>query len=416
MPTSDDGGASNAKTTTQPPRKYPFGEAEGLSLRPELAELQSSRALARVRLPYGGDAWLATSYEDVRAVLGDPRFSRAAAFGKDVPRLSEAINTHATILDMDPPDHTRLRRLVAMAFTPKRVEALRPRTQEIVDGLLERMAVSKPPVDLMESLAWPLPITVICALMGVPVEDTERFRSWTDTALAVTAFSGAEIRQGMENLRSYIAGLIAERRDTPRDDLLGAMVQARDAEDRLSENELVMFGVTLLVAGHETTANTLGNFIYTLLTHPEQLARLRTDPSLVPSAIEELLRYTPLSGSAGFVRIATEDVELSGGRVRAGDAVLTETAAANRDEQAFEHAETIDIGRTNNPHLSFGHGVHYCIGAQLARMELTIALGTLLRRFPDLALAVDADKVEWKRGRRVRGLHSLPVTWSEVRP
>ncbi|MET0134888.1 MAG: cytochrome P450, partial [Kibdelosporangium sp.] len=348
-------------------------------------------------------------------VLSDPRFSRAAAFGKDVPRGVPVINDQPSILDMDPPDHTRLRKLAAKAFTARRVELLKPRTRQIIDGLLADMIAAGPPADLMDALSWPLPITVICELLGVPVEDRATFRAWTDASLAITAFRPEQIQQSRVNLRQYMAGLIAQRRERPADDLLTALVKARDEEDRLSEVEMVQFSVGLLVAGHETTANQFGNFVYSLLTHPDQLAKLRAAPELVDRAVEELMRHTPLGASASFPRIATEDIQLGGVLVRAGDAVFTDIIAANRDPRVFDRPGELDVAREANPHMGFGHGVHHCLGAQLARLELRLALAAVLRRLPDLSLAVDAPDVPWKHGRLVRGLQTLPVTWSEVR-
>jgi cytochrome P450 len=392
-------------------RSYPFGEADGLVLDPTLTAL-IERPLTKVRLPYGGEAWLATRYADVKTVLGDRRFSRAAAAGRDVPRVTRAVEAGNRILTMDPPEHTRVRRLVAKAFTASRVKDLRPRTQRIADDLLERMAAHGAPANLVELFAMPLPITVICELLGVPIEDRVQFREWTDMSLAITALTQEEIDFGKRQLIGYIGELIAIRRETPTDDLLTALVRARDDEDRLTEEEMVELGVALLVAGHETTANQISNFVYTLLTHPDQLTVLRRDPEVVPSAVEELLRYTPLGGSGGFARIATEDIEIGGVLVRAGEAVFAEVATANRDPAVFQHAEELDLTRQSNPHVGFGHGVHHCLGAQLARMELQVALSSLLGRFPDLALAVHPDEVPWRRGRRVRGPYALPVTWT----
>ncbi|KAA2266134.1 cytochrome P450 [Solihabitans fulvus] len=398
-------------TVDQQPRTYPFAESERLDIDPRYAELREHEPLARVRLPYGGDAWLATRHEDVRLVLGDPRFSRAATVGRDVPRLTPSLSRDSSILSMDPPEHSRLRRLVAKAFTARRVEQLRPRAQQVVDGLLDDLVAQGSPADLVEGLALPLPITMICELLGVPTEDRDRFRAWSDTVLALTAFSPEEIEVAIAELNGYLAGLIQQRREEPTDDLLGALVLARDEDDRLSEDELVGLGVTLLVAGHETTANQIGNFVYALLTHPGPLAALRADPQALPTAIEELLRFTPLGSSAGFPRIAMEDVEVGGVLVRAGEAVLVHAVSANRDERVFEHAADLDLVRAHNPHIAFGHGVHHCLGAPLARMELQVAVGTLLDRFPRLDFAVPADEVPWKRGRLVRGLRALPVTW-----
>jgi cytochrome P450 len=242
-----------------------------------------------------------------------------------------------------------------------------------------------------------------------------KFRAWTDATLAITAYTPEEIQDSRDQLRGYMAGLIAQRRERAADDLLTGLVKARDEEDRLSEMEMVQFAVGLLVAGHETTANQFGNFMYQLLTHPDELARLRTDPGLVDSAVEEMMRFTPLGGAgAGFPRIATVDLEVGGMLVRAGEAVFVDVVAANRDPRVFENPDKLDVGRQVNPHIGFGHGVHHCLGAQLARLELRMALTTVLRRFPDLAFAVDEGEISWKHGRMVRGLQALPVTWSEV--
>ena len=397
-------------TTSQEPRNYPFGEANRLELDPTYEELRRTEPVARVRLPYGGDAWLVTKYDDVKTVFSDLRFSRAAVLGQDVPRAVPMIQDRQTILSMDPPEHGRLRKLVAKGFTMRRVEQLRERAQEIVDGLLDEMEKSGAPADLVEALDMPLPITIICEMLGVPYDDRSDFRKWSDQALAVTAFTPEEITAGFENLQSYIAGLVAERRKSPTDDVLGTLVTARDEGDRLSEEELVNFGVTLLVAGHETTANQLGNFMFTLLSNPERLAELRADPDLVPAAVEELLRITPLGGSAGFPRIATEDVELSGVTIRAGDAVFV-GQGGNRDPEVFPEPDRIDFHRENNAHVAFGHGVHHCVGAPLARMELQVAISTLLSRYPALELAVPAAEVPFKKGRLVRGPRELLVRW-----
>jgi cytochrome P450 RapN len=390
---------------------YPFGAAERLELDPEYGRLRDGGELARVTMPFGGDAWLATSYEDVKTVQADPRFSLEATFAADVPRTMPLIPTDPNLLTMDPPDHTRLRRLVAKAFTARRMEQLRPRAQEVVDGLLDRIVAQGPPADLVEDLALPLPITMICELLGVPFEDRDRFRCWSDTVLAITAYTPDEIATARDELKEYLAELVQQRREQPTDDLLGVLVVARDEDERLSEEELIQFGITLLVAGHETTANQIGNFIYTLLTHPEQLNVLKADPSVLIPAIEELLRFTPLGSSAGFSRIALEDVELSGVLVRAGEAVVAQGAAANRDKSVFDHPDELDFGREHNPHIAFGHGAHHCLGAQLARIELQVAIGSLVRRLPDLRFAVPEAELSWKSGMLMRGLTQLPVEW-----
>jgi cytochrome P450 RapN len=252
---------------------------------------------------------------------------------------------------------------------------------------------------------------VICELLGVPVEDRDKFRVWTDRLLSL---SGAEIeqtQQARESLDAYLAELIAQRRVEPTEDLLGQLVVARDEGERLSEGELVTFGVTLLVAGHETTANQTGNFVFLLLDQPQLWQQLVGDPDLVPAAVEELTRFVPLGASAAFARIATEDLELGGQLVRKGESVVTTIASANRDEAVFDRPNEINLTREQNPHIGFGHGVHHCLGAPLARLELQLAVGTLVRRLPGLRLAVPADDVAWRVDRLVRGVRALPVAW-----
>jgi len=391
-------------------RSYPFGTNHGLDLDPTYAQARAE-GLVRIEMAYGGPAWLATRYEDVKTVLADLRFSRAETLGKDVPRILPAIVDDPSILSMDPPNHTRLRRLVATAFTARRTEQLRPRIQQIIDELLDDMIAKGSPADLAESLAWPLPIVVICELLGVPVEDRDKFREWTDVSLATDGVDMATIDAARDGLQGYLAELVAKRRVEPTDDLLGQLVVARDEGDRLSEQELILFGITLLVAGHETTANQTGNFVYLLLRQPQLWQKLVDDPDLVPAAIEELSRFTPLGAAGGFARIAKEDIEVGGQLVRKGEAVIVQMGAANRDDAVFERPDEIDFARETNPHIAFGHGVHHCLGAPLARMELQLAVGTLVRRLPGLRLAVPADDVAWRADRLVRGVRALPVAW-----
>ncbi|GAA3348399.1 cytochrome P450 [Amorphoplanes nipponensis] len=392
-------------------RRYPFSEPDRLNLDPLYAELRREEPVTRVRLPYGEEAWLATRYQDVKVVLGDPRFSRALSVGRDEPRTSPQ-QIGGGILSMDPPDHSRLRRLVAKAFTARRVEQLRPATTAIADELVDAMAAAGPPADLVEAFSTPLPVRVICMLLGVPPTDQHLFRTWSEAIISTTSLSQETIVGYLGSLHAYMAGLIAQRRETPTDDLIGAMVQARDEDnDRLTEQEMVELAAGLLAAGHETTVTQISNFMYVLLTHPEQLAVLRARPELVPDAVEELMRYVPLGAASAFARYATEDLELSGVRIRAGEPVIAALSSANRDAAVFEEPDRLDLTRGAGPHIGFGHGVHHCLGAQLARMELQVALGTLLRRLPGLALAVDDKELPWKSGLLVRGLRSLPVTW-----
>jgi cytochrome P450 len=379
--------------TTIEPRTFPFGEPERLDLEPLYVQLRREEPMSRVQLPYGEPAWLATRYEDVKVVLGDPRFSRAAVKDRDEPRTRVHQIPPTTIMHFDPPEHSRLRRLVAKAFTARRVELLRPRAQEIADGLVDAMVAKGAPAELVEDFALPLPITVICELLGVPVEDRKDFRTWSDAFLSTTRFTPQQVGEYVGLLRQYMAGLIAQRRETPTDDLIGALVVARDQDDRLSEDELLSMAEGLLVAGHETTASQIPNFLFALLTNPEQLALLRADPDLVPKAVEELLRYVPLSTSGGMPRYALEDVELGGVTVRAGD------------------ADRLDVTREESSHVGFGFGPHHCLGAPLARMELQVTLSTLLTRLPGLRFAGSAEDVEWKSGVSTRGPATMAITW-----
>ncbi|GAB2660147.1 cytochrome P450 [Nocardia goodfellowii] len=399
-------------TTDFEVRQYPFGEPVRLDIDPLLARLRRTEPVARIQLPYGGEGWLVTRYDDVRLVLADPRFSRARAVDReDLPRATPEPPRGDSLLSMDPPEHTRLRKLVAKAFTSRRVEQLRPRAQQIVDEHLAAIAASGPPADLVRQLALPLPVTLICEMLGVPTEHQHRFRDFSDAILSTTAYTRTQIAAARAELETYLAELIAQRRAEPADDLLGALVAARDNDDRLSETELVNLGLGLLIAGHETTANQIANFTYVLLSEPGHWDLLRREPDLVPRAVEELLRHVQLGSGGAFARIATEDVTLSGVTVRAGEAVFVNTQAANRDESVFAEPEELDLTRISNPHIAFGHGAHHCLGAQLARLELQVAMSSLLRGFPGLRLAVPLDEVPWKRGLLVRGPEELLVTW-----
>ena len=399
---------------SSPARSYPFSAAHALDLDPTYEELRGDEPVTRVTLPYGGEAWLATRYEDVRTVLGDPRFSRAATVGQDVPRVRPEVDTsRESILNMDPPEHSRLRKLVARAFTARRVEELRPRAQEIMDGLVAEMVKQGPPVDLVEAVSTPLPVTVICELLGVPVGDRDIFRAGADAALSTTSMTPEERVTARDELGAYMAGLVAQRRQAPTDDLLGALVVARDEQDRLTEIELIQLSMGVLIAGHETTLNQIGNFTYLLLTHPDELAGLREHPDHIPAAVEELLRYVPLGAGAGFVRVATEDIQLGDVLVRKGESVMPAVQSANRDPNVFDGPEGLVWDRESNPHMGFGHGAHHCLGAPLARLEARIALDRLLARFPGLAPADPAAPPRWRPSTRTHGLLELPVTFGK---
>lgn len=392
------------------PRRYPFGANVGLGLHPLYEQVRKHEPLSRVQLPYGELAWLVTGYEDVKVVLSDPRFSRAEATRRDHPRVIPDV-IPLGLLDLDPPGHTRIRRLFARAFTARQCESLRPRAEQIAAGLAQAMIEAGPPADLMAAFARRLPKSVIFELFGVPDDDRGEFAGWVDdaTSAQVSASTRAE---GLRKQAEYMADLVAQRRRRPTADLLGRLVLARDEGDQLSEDELNLLSFSVLAAGFETTASQIGNFTYLLLSLPGQFAWLRDHPGLLAGAVEELLRFTPLVASATLVRYAMTDVELSGGTVAAGDAVLTFAPAANRDPAVFSDPGVLDLSRPPAAgHLSFGYGAHHCLGAQLARMELQVALGTLTSHLPGLHLAVSPSEVSWKPSVLTRSPTALPVTW-----
>ncbi|MEV5981890.1 cytochrome P450 [Streptomyces sp. NPDC052114] len=394
------------------PRPFPFAPAPGLDEEPQFAALRASEPLCRVRLPYGGDAWLVTRYEDVKRVLGDPRFSRAETTHPHVPRLQPVPAGEGLLMSLDPPDHTRLRRTVLGAFTVRRMNGLRPATEVIAHELLDAMEAPGPPADLVGAFALPLPVRVICALLGIPYADHADLLRWSHTLLSTTACDERAMAEADTALTRYFTGLVARLRGEPSDGLLGELVRARDAEDgRLDDGEVVALARDLLIAGHETTAAQITNFTHVLLHHPEQLAELRARPELMPAAVEELLRYVPLGPGAFRARVAVEEVELCGVRIGPGETVFAPTVSANRDPGAFDDPARLDLGRRRNAHLGFGYGMHHCVGAQLARMELNVAMTALLARFPALRPAAEADDIQWKSGGQVRGPLRLPVRW-----
>ncbi|MGW4829799.1 cytochrome P450 [Amycolatopsis japonica] len=373
--------------------------------------------MSRVVFPSGCEGWLVTRYEDVRLIFSDTRFSRNL-LAPGAPCLIEpgdfSTGEHS-ILNMDPPDHTRLRKLTAQAFTVRRIAGLRPRIQQIADTLLRAMAEHGPPVDLVETFAFPLPTAVMCEILGVPYEGRERFRQWSRVIVTPMAYSPAEVAQARRDGADDMAALVAVKRETPGEDLLSVLVHARDEDgDRLTEAELIDLATQLLLAGHETTVSLIATGIVLLTGHPDQLAALRSDPSLTEGAVEEIMRFDG-PADASLLRVALEDVELSAGPVRRGEAVLAHTGAANRDEAAFPGASRFDIRRRNAPQLGFGHGLHFCLGAALARLEGEIAFRTLLDGLPGLDLAVPASAITWRPPLSIRGPEAVPVTWATTK-
>ena len=392
-------------------RSYPFSRIR-LEPDPQYAELRRIEPVCRVQLPFGPPAWLVTDYVLTKAVLGDTRFSRAAAVGRDNPResVADVSQVAESLLSMDPPEHTRIRKLVGKAFTPRRVEELRPRAAEIASGLLDDLVAAGPPADLVDSFSFALPAIVICELLGIPEGDRHTFRGWADATVSTTTTAPVQEQDAYLHLVSYLAELFEQRRARAGDDLLTGLVQARDNDDRLSESELLVLAMALLVAGYETTARQVTNMAYTLFTHPAHLQQLREQPGMLPAAIEEMLRFN-VFGSAINPRIATTDVQVGDVLVRAGEPVLCSRSSANRDEKVFSRADELDWGRDPNPHLAFGYGPHFCLGANLARMELQVALGTLLSRLPRVQIAVPEECLTWNDGVIMRGLAAFPITW-----
>ncbi|MFB7247393.1 cytochrome P450 [Streptomyces populi] len=373
------------------------------------AQFRRAGPVHRITGTDGLPAWLVTGYDDVREALADPRLSlakrNATPGGYRGMALPPALD--ANLLNMDPPDHTRIRRLVSRAFTPRQIEQLREPIQRTADELLDVIAAEER-TDLIVSYAAPLPITVICDLLGVAPADRLDFRSWTDSLVAPDPARPSLAREAIGNMLSFLSHLIAGKRTAPSDDLLSALIAVRDEEDRLNEDELTSLAFLVLFAGYENTVHLIGNAVLTLLRHPEQSAELRADPTRLSSVVGELARYDgpmPLA----VRRFPTEDVSIGGVTVPAGETVLLSLAAAHRDPRRFTDPDRFDIHRDATGHLALGHGIHYCIGAPLARMETEIALSALLGRFPDMALAVAPSELRWRPSMRSRGLLALPV-------
>lgn len=375
------------------------------------AALAATGPVHRIALPDGAPAWLVTGHDEVREAFTDPRLTKLSpgpispAEAQLPPDVYTAMNNH--MLRLDPPAHTRLRRLVAAAFTRRRVEQLAPRVQEITDRLLDEMSRSAT-VDLIAAFAYPLPMTVICELLGVPEEGRAEFRGWSNTIIAGSLPAPQEWVAAANAMIGYVREVLAVKRAEPADDLLSALVGIRDGADRLSEDELTSMVFLLLVAGHETTVNLIGNGVHALLTHPGQLALLRAEPERLDAAVEELLRFDgPVQ--VGTFRWTTDPVHIGSTMIPAGELVILGLLAANRDPRRVADPAGLDIGRSQSPHLAFGHGIHHCIGAPLARLEGRIALGSLLARFPELRLAVPPDQLTWGPGILMHGLSALPV-------
>ncbi|MCF3120770.1 cytochrome P450 [Streptomyces arenae] len=390
---------------------------------PAYAWLRENSPVHRTTLPSGVEAWLVTRYADARQALADQRLSKnpahhdepAHAKGKTgIPGERKAeLMTH--LLNIDPPDHTRLRRLVSKAFTPRRVAEFAPRVQELTDRLIDRFA-QEGSADLIHEFAFPLPIYAICDLLGVPREDQDDFRDWAGMMIRHGGGPRGGVARSVKKMRGYLAELIHRKRLDPGDDLISGLIRASDHGEHLTENEAAAMAFILLFAGFETTVNLIGNGVYALLTHPEQRERLQRalaegDTALLETGVEELLRFDGPVELATW-RFATEPLTIGGQEIAAGDPVLVVLAAADRDPARFDDPDTLDLSRRDNQHLGYGHGIHYCLGAPLARLEGQTALATLLRRLPDLQLAADPVDVRWRGGLIMRGLRTLPVEFT----
>jgi cytochrome P450 len=374
---------------------------------PAYTELLDERPVLELEHP-DGKVWLISRYADVRAALADARLSkdsrytlppeeRATADGPILPMM----------LLMDPPEHTRLRKLVSRSFTLRRMEELRPRVEQLADRLLDELPESGP-VDLMAQYAFLIPVLVICELLGVPAEDRKEFAAWSNEVVDNADSGGSASHEPMAKLYAYLSELIAQKREHPDGALISALIEVAEDGDRLSESELVAMAILLLLAGHETTINLIGNGALALLTHPDQLALLRERPELVPSAVEEFLRWeSPIHSTPA--RFAVEDVEYAGVTIPARSVVLLSLAAANRDPRRFADAEELRVDREPGGHVAFGHGLHHCLGAQLARIEGQVGIGRLVARRPGMALAADPAELVHRRSTVVRGLKTLPV-------
>lgn len=392
---------------------------------PAYAWLREHAPVHRTTLPSGVDAWLVTRYGDAKQALADARLSKnpvhhagsAVAKGKTgIPGERNAdLMTH--LLNIDPPDHTRLRRLVSKAFTPRRVAEFAPRVQELTDRLIGDFA-AKGSADLIHDFAFPLPIYAICDLLGVPAEDQDDFRDWAGMMIRHGGGPRGGVARSVKKMRGYLAELIHRKRREPGDDLISGLIRAGDHGEHLTENEAAAMAFIILFAGFETTVNLIGNGTYALLRNPGQRTRLQDalaagDTGLLATGVEELLRYDGPVELATW-RYATEPLTVGGVAVATGDPVLVVLAAADRDPARFDDPDRLDLARSDNQHLGYGHGIHYCLGAPLARLEGRTALATLLTRLPDVRLAEDPSDLRWRGGLIMRGLRTLPVQFTPL--
>ncbi|MFE5534852.1 cytochrome P450 [Streptomyces sp. NPDC056492] len=372
--------------------------------------LREGRPLSRVTLFDGRSVWVVTGHAEARALLSDGRLSsdrRNEAFPTPTKRFKGLQNRRTALLGVDDPEHNAQRRMLIPSFTLKRTAALRPAIQETVDRLIDKMVAKGPEAELVGDFALPVPSMVICALLGVPYEDHEFFEGASRRLLRGPEL--ADVEAARDQINGYLADLIERKRTDPGDGLLDELVATRLETGETDVEELVSLAAILLVAGHETTANMISLGTFTLLRHPEQLTELRTDPSLISVAVEELMRF--LSIADGMLRVATEDIGIGGVTIRPDDGVVFSTSVINRDPAVFARPDALDWHRSARHHVAFGFGIHQCLGQNLARAEMEIALGTLFARLPGLRLAAEPDRIPFRPGDTIQGMVELPVAW-----
>lgn len=372
---------------------------------PVYEKLRQNDPIYRILFPQGDFGWIISRYEDAVEVLKDNRFSKDVVkrYGPD----QQNIFVH-NMLFSDPPDHRRLRGLVQKAFTPRLIEGMRSHIQEIADDLLDNLN-SQDKMNLIDEFAFPLPIIVISEILGVPLEDQDKFRLWSNSIIDATSAEHSEVfEKHAQEFIDYLNAWFAKVREQPGDDLISQLVVAEESGEQLTEKELLGVVALLIIAGHETTVNLIGNGVLALLEHPEQRDLLIKQPELIHNAVEEMLRYNgPVEFSTS--RWASEDIEFHGHHIAEGEIVIVALDSANRDEAKFKDADVFDITREKSAHLAFGKGIHLCLGAPLARLEGEIAINTLLRRFPVMQLQTDVNELEWRPGMIVRGVKEIPV-------
>ncbi|MBL1091001.1 MULTISPECIES: cytochrome P450 [Streptomyces] len=372
--------------------------------------LREAGPLTQVTFYDGRKVWAVTGHAEARALLSDPRLSadrQNPAFPVPFERFAAIRRVRTPLIGVDDPEHNTQRRMLIPSFSVKRTAALRPEIQRIVDELIDRMLAQGPPAELVSAFALPVPSMVICSLLGVPYADHEFFEE--ESRRILRGRSAEEAEDARAKLEEYFAGLIADKEKRPGDGLLDELIEDRLRAGALEHDELVRLAMILLVAGHETTANMISLGVFTLLEHPEQLAQLTSEEGLMPAAVEELLRF--LSIADGLLRVAKEDIEVGGRLIRADDGVLFPASLINRDENTFPAPDRLDFGRSARHHVAFGFGIHQCLGQNLARAELEIALRSLFTRIPDLRLAVPAAEIPFKPGDTLQGMIELPLAW-----